>query len=286
MSVGPDPKIAAADERAALLYLDLLKRCLTREIFHDRTRVFVNYRRGRLWRLATTPTRLLKGYRPQGVLRETDHDARLRAQGRDYPAEAETMIGLARLENIQKCITSVIRDGVAGDLIETGVWRGGATIFMRAVLQAFGETSRTVWVADSFEGLPKPDAEYPQDVHDQLWTWGELAIPLEQVQANFARYGLLDDQVRFLKGWFKETLPDAPIQRLAVMRLDGDMYESTTDALEALYPRLSPGGFVIVDDYGCIPACQAATEDFRAREAITDPIQEIDWSGVYWRRSA
>ena len=111
-------------------------------------------------------------------------------------------------------------------------------------------------------------------------------MPLEQVQANFARYGLLDDRVRFLAGWFKDTLPDAPIERLAVLRLDGDMYGSTMEALEALYPRLSVGGYVIVDDYGAIAQCKEAVTDFRAAEGISDPMEWVDWTGVWWQRSA
>ena len=110
-------------------------------------------------------------------------------------------------------------------------------------------------------------------------------MSLDQVKANFARYDLLDDRVQFLKGWFKDTLPHAPISRLAVMRLDGDLYESTMDALTALYPKLSPGGYVIIDDYGAINACRQAVHDFRNTHGIEDPIQEVDWTGAYWRRS-
>ena len=100
-----------------------------------------------------------------------------RTDGRDWPTSAETMIGLKRLDNLEECITSVIRDGVPGDLIETGVWRGGAAIFMRGVLAAYGDLHRVVWVADSFEGLPKPDpAMYPADAGDRLWTEAVLAV--------------------------------------------------------------------------------------------------------------
>src|SRR5262249_7945660 len=157
---------------------------------------------------------------------------------------------LKRLENLKFCVETAIRDGVPGDLIETGVWRGGACIFMRAILEAYGDKQRKVWVADSFAGLPKPnEAKYDADRGDKHHTFGDLAVPRETVEKNFEQYGLLDDQVRFLEGWFKDTLPSAPINSLAVMRLDGDMYESTIQALEALYPKLSPGGFVIIDDY-------------------------------------
>jgi hypothetical protein len=213
-------------------------------------------------------------------------DEPLRAEGLDWPARAHTMIGLRRLENLRHCVEEVLERGVPGDLIETGAWRGGATILMRALLKAHGVTDRTVWVADSFAGVPPPDAgQYPADAGHTLHQHAQLAVPLEQVRANFQRYGLLDDQVRFLPGWFRDTLPQAPIERLAVMRLDGDLYESTFVALQSLYGKLSPGGFVIVDDYGCIAACRQAVHDFRDAHGITEPIRPIDWSGVFWCRA-
>jgi hypothetical protein len=210
----------------------------------------------------------------------------LREEGRDWPASAESMIGLKRMANIRECVERVIADGVPGDLIETGVWRGGATIYMRAILKAHGVTDRVVWVADSFEGLPEYDGRYDADIGDQHHTVPELAISVEQVQENFRRYDLLDDQVRFLVGWFSETLSTAPIERLAVLRLDGDLYASTMDALDALYDRVSPGGFVIVDDYVAVPACAKAVQDFREQHGITDPLETVDWTCVYWRKSA
>ena len=214
-------------------------------------------------------------------------DPALRLQGRDWPSQAHTMIGLRRLRNIRECMETILTDGIPGDLIETGAWRGGACIYMRAMLQAFGNTDKTVWVADSFEGLPEPDAAtYSADAGDEHHTFEELAVSLEEVQSNFDQYGLLDDQVRFLKGWFKDTLPSAPIEQLAMLRLDGDMYSSTIEAITALYDKVSVGGFVIVDDYGAVPACQQAITDFRAQRGITDLIHPIDGVGVYWRKTA
>jgi O-methyltransferase len=164
------------------------------------------------------------------------------------------------------------------------VWRGGATIFMRGYLAAHGITDRTVWVADSFAGLPPPTLA--QDAgHDYSAAVAPiLAISREEVEGLFRRYDLLDRQVKFLQGWFKDTLPTAPIDRLAVLRLDGDLYESTMDALNALYAKVSAGGFVIVDDYHDIDPCKQAVDEFRARYGVTDPITDIDWSGVYWRK--
>ena len=213
-------------------------------------------------------------------------DPSMRLDGRDWPARAATMIGFKRLDNLQFCIGNVLANGVAGDLIETGVWRGGATIFMRAMLAVHGVTDRRVWVADSFEGLPPPDPErYPADSGDPHHTFSQLAVPLEEVQANFEKFGMLDDRVHFLKGWFHETLADPRIEQLAVLRLDGDMYGSTMEALEALYPKLSVGGYVIIDDYGAVPGCRRAVDDYRAAHAIADPIQPIDWAGVFWQRT-
>jgi O-methyltransferase len=210
----------------------------------------------------------------------------LRAKGDDWPSDAETMAGMARLDSLQSCVETVIADGVPGDFIETGVWRGGASIFMRGVLSAYGVTDRTVWVADSFEGLPAPDVEkYSADAGARFHKDKQLAVSLDDVKSNFARYQLLDDQVRFLVGWFKDTLPIAPIETLAVMRLDGDMYESTIDALGALYDKLSPGGFVIVDDYS-IASCREAVDEFRLSRSITEPLETIDRNAVLWRLSS
>jgi O-methyltransferase len=214
------------------------------------------------------------------------YDPDARENGLDWPVRAESMIGLKRMTNIQECIAKIVEDDVPGDLIETGVWRGGACIFMKANLAAWGDTTRTVWLADSFQGLPKPDASrYPADAGDKLHTQTGLNVGEAQVRHNFERYGLLDDRVRFLVGWFKDTLPTAPIERLSLMRLDGDMYESTIQAIEALYPKLSPGGFCVIDDFGS-HASQAgqAIHDYRTANGIDEEIVPIDPFGAYWRK--
>lgn len=272
------------------LYLNLLKQILTRSIVPERYRSLSDAAGGPTTRMNKAILAVLGkalDRKNLEIVRRYRVDWDKREQGLDWPPDAETMIGLKRLDNVQACIEGVLRDNVPGDLIEAGAWRGGCSIFMRAALAALGDTSRTVWVADSFEGLPKPDPQkYPRDTGDVHWTNNEfLAISLDTVKANFERYGFLDDRVRFLKGWFKDTLPTAPISRLAVIRLDGDMYESTIQALDALYPKLSPGGYLIVDDYG-LAGCKAAVDDYRATHEIKEEVRTIDWSGVYWRRSS
>jgi len=196
------------------------------------------------------------------------------------------MIGLTRLRHLGKLVRQVVENQVPGDLIETGVWRGGACIYMRAMLAVLGANDRRVWVADSFEGLPQPNpVAYPADAQDTHYAVKFLRVSLDEVKANFAKFNMLDDRVEFLKGWFKDTLPTAPIAKLAILRLDGDMYESTTNALDALYAKVSPGGFVIVDDYA-LPTCKKAIHDFRDRHQIGEPIEAIDPYGVFWRVAA
>jgi O-methyltransferase len=211
-------------------------------------------------------------------------DPQVRIEGRDWPQRAYTMIGLKRLDNLQHCIEDILVNNIPGDLIETGIWRGGAAIFMRAVLKAYDVSDRYVWAADSFEGLPLPDIEkYPVDTGDFHHQFRDLAVSLEEVKANFQRFGLLDEHICFLKGWFRDTIPHAQIRQLAVLRLDGDMYESTMEVLQQLYPKLSTGGYVIVDDYGAVAGCRKAVDDYRAINGIQEEINWIDWTGIYWQ---
>lgn len=260
------------DTRSA--YLDLLRKDLTRYGADELVPVG--------W---YTLGRALFKTRKFMLVRRVPFNAHARDLGLDWPADALTMIGMQRLTSLQRCVERVLADNVPGDLVECGVWRGGASILMRAVLAAYGDETRRVWLADSFAGVPAPDAaNYKADKGDRLHRYAALAVPEAEVRANFERYGLLDDQVRFLPGWFKDTLHRAPIERIAVLRLDGDLYESTIQALDALYPKLSPGGFCIIDDYHPIPACKQAVTDYREKHGITAEIVDVDGTGVLWRK--
>jgi O-methyltransferase len=281
--VSPTGIIASSPQSEA--YLDLLAGCLSRTVIPEYYQPF------------NEPTKLVyrwlyrairRSLRQKGleIVRRYKMEPSRRLAGKDWPPDAETMIGLKRLDNLRHCVRTVVEDEVPGDLIETGVWRGGACILMRGALKAYGDESRCIWVADSFRGLPKPNPDkYAADSGDAHWTHNDyLGVPLEQVQANFARYDLLDDRVKFLEGWFRDTLSTAPIEQLSILRLDGDMYESTIDAISALYPKLSVGGFVIVDDY-CLEGCKAAIHAYRAAHGIDDPMIDIDGTAIYWRRT-
>jgi O-methyltransferase len=261
------------DTRSA--YLDLLRRDLTRYGVDELVPVG--------WNRLGRPVLKTRNF---VLARKRPFDQRARDLGLDWPTDALTMVGMTRLTSLQRCVETVLADDIPGDLVECGVWRGGASILMRAVLAAYGDEKRCVWLADSFAGVPPPDAaNYKADKGIRLDRFsGVLAVPEAEVKANFERYGLLDDQVRFLPGWFKDTLHDAPIDRIAVLRLDGDLYESTIQALDALYPRLSPGGFCIIDDYHAIGACRQAVADYRAEHVVSAEIVDIDGTGVLWRK--
>lgn len=197
---------------------------------------------------------------------------------------AHSMIGTQRMDHLHRCLDVIREQNIPGDVIETGVCRGGAVIFMAGYLAAHGMNDRLVWGADSFEGLPKP--VHPHDAGYDLSAekYPALAVSLDEVQELFRRYDLLNSQIHFLKGWFADTLPGAPIERLALLRLDGDLYASTMDSLHALYHKVVPGGFVIVDDYDAVPPCRRAVHDFRGRLSIAPPLQRIDNSSVFWRK--
>jgi hypothetical protein len=233
------------------LFLDLMKLCLTDLVYEDNPDVWTQ--------------------------REFGHD--------DGGRSGATMIGLERLDNIQKLMEDTLAKGIPGDFLEAGAWRGGATVFMRAVLKVHGIKNRKVWVADSFEGFRADTSVDPADRALALENERVLIAPLETAKGNFSRFDLLDDQVVFLRGWFKDTLPVAPIHKLAVLRIDADLYQSTMDALVALYPKVSPGGYIINDDYGAYPdAAGRAVDEFRAKHGIKSTLHKIDWTGVYWQK--
>ena len=205
--------------------------------------------------------------------------------GLGWPRKAHTMIGLMRLENLQFCIEDVIKNKIEGDLIEAGVWRGGATIFMRIILKEYGLKNKIIYVSDSFEGLTPPDHEkFPADKNYRFHIMDVTNVSLEEVKNNFKLYDVLDNQVKFLKGWFKDFRKQVSCKKLSILRVDGDMYESTWEILENLYDKLSVGGYVIVDDFN-LQACVSAVNDFRSQNNITDTITPIDGCGIFWKKT-
>jgi O-methyltransferase len=290
---------------AADLYLSMLEKSILNELYIENEARLVYYAICAAGQHAPDPVvvREIATRRPDilAKLRATRTDGRVSSFFWDVPFDDgsvrnlnlrnvtefyQSMIGRARINNIHTLLERVVADGIPGDLIETGVWRGGATLLMRGFLAAYNITDRKVWVADSFAGLPVPSHPADAGYDFSVAVAPVLAVSRDEVEDLFRRYDLLDDQVRFLEGWFSDTLPNAPIDQIALMRLDGDLYESTMDAITALYDKLSPGGYVIVDDYNDFEPCRRAITEFRESRGITSELHIVDWTAVYWRKDA
>jgi O-methyltransferase len=273
------------------LYLELLKKVLTASMY-DNSSWCVIYMDVVNWRKEKNLLKRVRNHikyniiewlnkRSYLLVKRIPLDIKAREIGNDWPnLMGFTMVGHRRLDNVQACIEDVLNNNIEGDFIETGAWRGGVTIFMRAMLKYKEVSDRVVWVADSFEGLPPP--EFNGDGSD-LSSVQMLKVSIEQVKDNFEKFGLLDGQVKFLKGWFSDTLPEAPINKLAILRLDGDMYNSTMDALKNLYPKVSKGGYVIVDDYYSWESCRKAVTDYLEMNSLNPKIMAIDQDAAYWK---
>ncbi len=217
-------------------------------------------------------------------------------------SQAFTLIGLRRMDHLQFLLEEAIRLSIPGDFIEAGVWRGGAGILAAAIFAAYSQTCpsascRRVFLADTFTGIPPVDADaYPADAAhagaEDIGLFRDTSA--RRVRDGFAAHGAPSEAVVLLEGRFRDTLPAARAAarfgRFAVIRLDGDTYEATWTALESLYDLLSPGGFVVVDDFTDWAGCRRAVADFRARRAVAAPIRPVYHGpgehvrGVWWRK--
>jgi hypothetical protein len=197
-----------------------------------------------------------------------------------------TMIPRKTLNNIEYCIRECVAKNIEGDYIECGIWRGGSVIYANEIFKSLNQ-NRKIYAADSFRGLPEPNPSvYPKDKGDTHFKLKELSVSLEDVKKNFRIFGEITDNIIFLEGWFRDTLPKCDSEKFCIIRADGDMYESTINILENLYPKLAIGGFFIVDDYGH-QNCRAAVEDYRKNNNIEDEMILIDseknaYPSIYW----
>lgn len=198
-----------------------------------------------------------------------------------------TMCGSTQMWNVVCCAESVLRDRIPGDFFEAGCWRGGMGMLMKHILRCHGNTDRKVWLADAWTGqFPSPTTEKDRLIEHGMNRLFDASPTCDEVRQGFKKMDLWDDHVRLVQGYFEHTLPNIEVERLAILRLDADLYNSTLDVLTHLYPKLSPGGFVIVDDYGIeMCDCKKAVEEYRAANNISDRIKMVDYQCAYWRKS-
>jgi O-methyltransferase len=197
-----------------------------------------------------------------------------RKEGGEWPVFALSMIGEQRMNNIRTLLEQAHREGLEGDFMECGVWRGGASIYAKIIIESLEWRVRKphVWLADSFSGLPLPRSQ-----HDSaIWAkWDYLSVPSSEVKANLINFGVFDNTIHFCEGYFVDSLPLCHPKKIVVLRMDGDMYDSTTDQLSNLFPSVVDGGWIIIDDWS-IPSCQKAVLDFWKLHKLQRNFVQID----------
>jgi len=204
---------------------------------------------------------------------------------------AATMTSVERLYALYKSVEYVVRADIPGDFVECGVWRGGSVMMMALALQTFGGAGRRLYCFDTFEGMPPPGG---RDIrHETGETAAELLAndasggdggfharaPLEEVERNIAATGYPAELVTYCQGRVEETLPASAPERVALVRLDTDWYQSTKHELVCLYPRLSAGGVLIIDDYGFFRGAREATDEYFTESGNPILLHRIDNTG-------
>ena len=207
--------------------------------------------------------------------------------------QSYTMVGFERLMNAYDIVRRAEGKGLAGAIVECGVFKGGSA----AVMTLAASPQRRIWLFDSYAGLPEPTAEDGQksveysghrvreDDRGALEPIGECVGPLDVVKELFFEKLAVDpSRVMIRQGWFQDTLPHSryEIGTIAVLRLDGDWYDSTKVCLENLYDLVVPGGFVIIDDYGYWEGCRRAVDEFLAARGLNVTLVTVDDSGVWF----
>jgi cephalosporin hydroxylase len=275
-----DRKEAVRDraERAVRRYLDLLRDALLNEHYLENelriehllecvsTGEDVDY--GRLAnpvRYMATVLRQRQQERRTGELPSGDTNGSGSSDGLAYAG-----LGRVRLNHIEACLEAIREEGVEGDFVDSGTGRGGAAIFMCGFLEAHEMADRRVWVADRFESRGST-ADF------------EFAHDFNTVRDGFARFGLLDDRVVLLQGPPSQTLAEAAVGEIALLRVASEDPEEVGALLGGLHDRVASGGFVVVDGYGA-PACESAVDEFRSTRGVVEPLQRIDWSAAAWRK--
>ncbi|MFZ6864642.1 PqqD family peptide modification chaperone [Undibacterium sp. Ji67W] len=272
-----------ADASMRRRYLDLLKRSLVNLLYPEHELRLSYLLKGDYPDDPALRGRVLRDIR---INQAKEYAKLIHDKHYGYPTiYAHTLVGLRRLNNLEYCARRIFADKIPGDFFEAGVCQGGAMIFLRALQVAFNEKKRLTWGADSFRGLPAPEATQDTglDFTESRFPW--LAISEDTVRQHFQNYELLSEQVKFVPGWFEDSLPGLQTGSISLLRLDADLYKSTHEVLHNLYDRVSPGGYIVVDDYGSFAPCRQAVDEFRRERNIVDQLRWIDWTGVFWRKS-
>jgi len=195
-----------------------------------------------------------------------------------------TMCSNARLRGLHRAVKHVVAHIIPGDVVECGTARGGSAALMGLTLKQLGASERTMWVFDTFEGLPPPTADDPDYDIANLYT-GTCLGTIEDVTASFQRLEIYP-QTKLVKGLFHDTLPATNIGSIAVLHIDGDWYNSVKTCLENLYDKVAKGGVIQIDDYGFWKGARRAVDEFFASRSIAPKMKRLDYSGRQFIKSA
>ncbi|MGE0821069.1 MAG: TylF/MycF/NovP-related O-methyltransferase [Candidatus Binatia bacterium] len=196
-----------------------------------------------------------------------------------------TMVTSKNLANLYSLVQQLNRMDIQGDIVECGVWNGGSAAIMGlACLDGDKAKTRNMWLFDSFSGLPRPgakDGELEKKAFFEGWNKGEI----EKVKQAFRKLGVPIDHVRIIPGWFEETLKTVSLRRVSLLHIDADWYNSVKVALETLYDKVVPGGFVVLDDYGYWEGCKKALDDYIAENGLRNiSLKRVDRIGAYFQK--
>jgi hypothetical protein len=205
-------------------------------------------------------------------------------------AKAFTMTSVPRMYALYQAVRYVVEQSIEGDFVECGVWRGGSCMLMAHTLKALGDTSRTLYLYDTFTGMTRPSEHdiRKRDRGEQITRWeasqregyNEWAYaPIDEVRENLRATGYPDDKLVFVAGEVQTTLPETIPERVALLRLDTDWYESTYHEMVHLYPRLAHKGMLILDDYGSFEGARRAVDQYFAENQVGDFLSRIDATG-------
>ncbi len=191
-----------------------------------------------------------------------------------------------RCNHLWQVLEEIADRKIEGDLVETGVYKGGTSIIMAYFNKQY-KLNKRIWCCDSFKGCPDPKETRLGAHHDETHGKGDFTCDLQTVKNNFMKYEVLSKHIEFVEGWFEDTMPRVAsrIDKIALLRFDGDLYSSTLDVLNNLYPKVVSGGFIIIDDF-CLPACEAAVREYlnanNLKVQINNPLNSGDTCGSWW----
>ena len=197
-----------------------------------------------------------------------------------------TMVTNGNLLNLYRLVAQANQAQLAGALVECGVWNGGSAAMMRLadVDQSQADGLRTMWLFDSFQGLPRPGERDGQSERNGYFV-GMNRGCIDNVQAAFRRLHVPFAQVKVIPGWFNDTLASVPVESIALLHVDADWYDSVKIVLDVFYDKVTPGGYIVLDDYGYWQGCNRAVAEFLSERGLGKiELVRTDRVGAYFRK--